>query len=169
MRNMGVNGHAEGHGGGGNVPDANGTSQHYHVAEDDQTLEEVRRCVSRHIRARLRVRVSWQHSRLRRCVWSIRDSSMDVSTPAMPHNPNQFPLSEQGSEPNQASVQTYPQEFLTEEQPAVEEESYPEPTAAVDDVLEQVHSLWHHAERSLSIARGCEKAPALKSDPALQT
>jgi len=30
------------------------------------------------------------------------------------------------------------QEFLAEEEPAVEEESYPEPTAAVDDVLEQV-------------------------------
>ena len=36
---MGINGHAEGHG--GDVPDANGTSEHYHVAEDDQTLEEV--------------------------------------------------------------------------------------------------------------------------------
>ena len=44
VRSMGVNGHAEGHsgGGGGDAPDANGTSQHYHVAEDDQTLEEVR-------------------------------------------------------------------------------------------------------------------------------
>ncbi len=38
---MGVNGHAEGHSGDSEVPDANGTSQHYHVAEDDQTLEEV--------------------------------------------------------------------------------------------------------------------------------
>ena len=33
------------------------------------------------------------------------------------------------------------QEFLAEEEPAVEEESYPEPTAAVDDVLEQVDLL----------------------------
>ena len=38
---MGINGHAESHGGGGGVPDANGTSEHYHVAEDDQTLEQV--------------------------------------------------------------------------------------------------------------------------------
>ena len=40
VRGMGINGHAESHSGGA-VPDANGTSEHYHVAEDDQTLEQV--------------------------------------------------------------------------------------------------------------------------------
>ena len=30
------------------------------------------------------------------------------------------------------------QEFLAEDTPAVEEESYPEPTAPLDDVIEQV-------------------------------
>ena len=120
---MGVNGHAEGHGGGGDVPEANGTSEHYHVAADDQTLEEVRHLgFARHSHEQQLGKMT-QPPALPPAALVTEDDTLVV--------PAFLDVSEQNLDCKQ--------EFLAEEQPAVEEESYPEPTAAVDDVLEQVH------------------------------
>jgi len=47
----------------------------------------------------------------------------------------------------------------------VEEESYPEPTAAVDDVLEQVHLLWRHMPEPADQLRLSEAHPLLCVTP----